>query len=39
MPNTKSIERKWFENFKKCPLVDGETGVFKSEYAKQIYYG
>ena len=39
MPNTKQIERKWLDNFKKSPLVDKETGTFNNNYAKQLFYG
>ena len=39
MPNTRTIERKWIENFKKCPLIDKETGTFKSQYANHFFYG
>lgn len=39
MPTTKTIEKKWIENFKRCPLVDSETGIFKSQYARQLFYG
>ncbi len=35
----KQIERKWIENFKKTPLVDRETGTFRSSYAHQLFYG
>lgn len=39
MANRKSIERKWIENFKKCPLVDASTGTYKNHYARQLFYG
>ncbi|WP_426672127.1 AAA family ATPase [Mucilaginibacter sp. McL0603] len=39
MSNIKIIERKWIENFRKSPLVDNSTGIFKSEYAHQLFYG
>ncbi|HMI79090.1 MAG TPA: PIF1 family ATP-dependent DNA helicase [Ferruginibacter sp.] len=39
MANTRSIERKWIENFKKCSLLDDETGVFNTHYANQFFYG
>ncbi|MBS1522270.1 MAG: AAA family ATPase [Bacteroidetes bacterium] len=39
MSNIKSIEKKWLDNFKKCPLIDQSTGLFKSDYASQLYYG
>ncbi len=39
MPSIKVIEKKWIENFKKSPLVDQSTGLFKRDYAFQLYYG
>ena len=39
MPNPRIIERKWFENFKKCPLIDTEVGSFNDKYAYQLFYG
>jgi len=39
MSDLKNLEKKWIENFKKSPLVDNSTGLFKSDYAFQLYYG
>ncbi len=39
MPDIKALEKKWIENFKNSPLVDSSTGLFKSDYAFQLYYG
>jgi ATP-dependent DNA helicase PIF1 len=39
MSNIKALEKKWIENFKKSPLVDKSTGLFKSDYAHQLFYG
>jgi hypothetical protein len=39
MSDIKKIEKKWIENFKTSPLVDQTTGIFKSNYAFQLYYG
>ncbi len=36
---TRTIERKWIDNFKKSSLVDKDTGTFKSSYAHQLFYG
>jgi hypothetical protein len=35
----KKIEKKWIENFKKCPLIDDATMSFRSHYAHQLFYG
>lgn len=37
--NTRNIEKKWIDNFKKSPLVDKESGAFQSSYAHQLFYG
>ena len=37
--NTRTLEKKWIENFKKCPLVNKETGGYNSNIAHQIFYG
>jgi len=37
--NLKLIEKKWVENFKKCPLVDLESKSCKADYAHQLFYG
>lgn len=39
MPTTRQIERKWVDNFRRCPLVDNETGFYKTNYARQLFYG
>ena len=39
MSNTAALERKWIDNFKQSPLVDDTTGLFKSDYAHQLFYG
>lgn len=39
MPTTREIERKWVDNFRRCPLVDSETGSYKTNYARQLFYG
>jgi ATP-dependent DNA helicase PIF1 len=39
MSDIKIIEKKWIVNFKKSPLVDDSTGLFKSDYAHQLFYG
>jgi Cdc6-like AAA superfamily ATPase len=39
MWNTRKIERRWVENFKRSPLVDKATGAFQKEYAHQLFYG
>ncbi len=39
MPNIKTIEKKWVDNFKKCPLVEKESGAFNASYAHQLFYG
>ena len=39
MWNTKRIEKRWIENFKRSPLVDKETGAFQKDYAHQLFYG
>ena len=39
MSNTSNIERKWLEDFKKCPLIDKETGTFNGHIAFQMFYG
>lgn len=37
--NTRNIEKKWIDNFKKSPLVDKDSGAFQSSYAHQLFYG
>jgi ATP-dependent DNA helicase PIF1 len=37
--NLKPIERRWLENFKKCPLVDKASGKFRPAVAYQLFYG
>lgn len=37
--NTRNIEKKWIDNFKKSPLIDKESGAFRSAYAHQLFYG
>jgi len=32
------VEKIWIENFGKSPLVDEQTGLFKSDYAHQLFY-
>jgi hypothetical protein len=39
MSKIKIAEQKWIENFAKSPLVDKETGLFRSDYARQLFYG
>jgi hypothetical protein len=39
MSDLKNLEKKWIENFKKSPLVDDTTGLFKSDFAHQLFYG
>ena len=39
MSSLNVLEKKWIENFKKSPLVDDSTGLFKSDYAHQLFYG
>jgi ATP-dependent DNA helicase PIF1 len=39
MSNIKALEKKWIENFKKSPLIDDASGLFKSDYAHQLFYG
>jgi len=35
----RKIELLWKENFKKSPLVDSESGLFREQYARQLFYG
>src|SRR5882762_1487058 len=39
MSNLKIVEKKWIENFRNSPLVNPSTGLFKSEFAFQLFYG
>lgn len=39
MSTIKSIEKKWIDNFKKCPLVDNENSKFNHLIAHQFFYG
>jgi hypothetical protein len=39
MSNLKAVEKQWIENFKKCPLVDDTTGLFKNDFAHALFYG
>lgn len=39
MSDLKATEKKWIGNFKKSALVDDSTGLFKSDYAHQLFYG
>lgn len=34
-----SIQKKWIENFNKCPLVNKESGFFNKAIAWQLFYG
>jgi ATP-dependent DNA helicase PIF1 len=35
----RAVEKKWLENFKKCPLIDKETGQYLPDIARQVFYG
>lgn len=39
MTDRKALERRWIENFKKSGLIDEATGLFKADYAYQLFYG
>jgi ATP-dependent DNA helicase PIF1 len=39
MSNIKIVEKKWIENFRNSQLVDSSTGLFKSDFAFQLFYG
>ncbi|MDB4919412.1 AAA family ATPase [Mucilaginibacter sp.] len=39
MSNIKAVEKRWIENFRNSPLVDSSTGLFKSDFAFQFFYG
>jgi ATP-dependent DNA helicase PIF1 len=38
MSNISAIEKKWIEGFGKSPLVDEASRLFKSDYARQLFY-
>jgi len=39
MASNHSIHKKWIENFNKCPLVDKGSRLFRSKFARQLFYG
>ncbi|MFZ2906282.1 MAG: AAA family ATPase [Cyclobacteriaceae bacterium] len=39
MATIRTIEKKWVENFRKCPLVDKQSNSFKKEFAYQLFFG
>ena len=39
MSSLKILEEKWIENFRNCPLVNDAARIFKSDYARQLFYG
>jgi ATP-dependent DNA helicase PIF1 len=39
MSNISVLEKQWVENLKQSPLIDSETGLFKTRYAWAFFYG
>jgi len=38
MSNISIVEKKWIENFSKSALIEEQTGLFKSDFARQLFY-
>jgi ATP-dependent DNA helicase PIF1 len=39
MPKNSTIQKKWIQNFLKCPLVDKGSLTYHSAFCKQFFYG
>jgi hypothetical protein len=39
MSNISVLEKQWVENLRQSPLIDAETGLFKTSYAWAFFYG
>jgi ATP-dependent DNA helicase PIF1 len=39
MAKNSTIQKKWIQNFLKCPLIDKGSQSYKSSFCKQLFYG